>query len=150
MNAEKNELSALKSKAIQIIKSDSEINGIHDLCEKIKVKVDCDELDDVKKLTNQIEKIVKKNTGTYKKLDDISNIEVKNKINIFINDLKRKGIFILTGELEDFYKIRPQFSKEQGVLEIINMCEDKKISEYIEIDEFEEALNIFMTKYLHL
>lgn len=150
MNTEKNELSALKSKAIQTIKSDSEINGIHDLCEKIKVKVNSDELDDVKKLANQIEKIVKKNTGTYKKLDDISNIEVKNNINTFINDLKRKGIFILTGELEDFYKIRPQFSKEQGVLEIINMCEDKKISECIKTDEFEEALNIFITQNLHL
>jgi predicted ATP-dependent endonuclease of OLD family len=144
MNNGKSELSGIKSKVTETIRCGSELNEIHDLCDEIKRNVDLDELNKAKKSANQIEKIIKKNTGTYKKLDDISNKDVRDEIRGFIDKLKQSNIFLLTGELEDFYALKTEFSKEQGVLEIINMCGDNKISEFIYVDEFEEALCIFI------
>jgi predicted ATP-dependent endonuclease of OLD family len=144
MDDDKKKLSTIKSKVIKTIRSDSEITEIYDLCEQIKRSIDSDELDKAKKNANQIEKIIKKNTGTYKKLDDISNVETKAEIKSFVEELKQNNIFLLTGELEDFYKVSTRFSKEQEVLEIINLCEEKSISENIHVDEFEEAFDLFI------
>lgn len=92
-------------------------------------------------------------TGKYKSISDIKEGELEREIKEYISKLsKEKGIFILTGELENFYKITPKFSKEGGVIETISrqMEENKTIDEYVKIDEFVDALKIFMKNCLKL
>lgn len=83
---------------------------------------------------------------TSKKIDDVSIAALQEEILIFIKELKDKGVFILKGELEDYYKIKPTYPKEYGVIETISKSieDNKKISEYIITDEFEEMFLYFL------
>jgi len=92
-------------------------------------------------------------TGKYKSISDIKDAQLEPEIKEYISKLsKEKEIHILTGELENFYKITPKFSKEGGVIEIISkrMEENKTIDEFVNIDEFIEALKIFIKNCLKL
>ncbi len=92
-------------------------------------------------------------TGKYKSISDIKDAQLERGIKEYISKLsKEKEIHILTGELENFYKITPKFSKEGGVIEIISkrMEESKTIDEFVKIDEFVEALKIFIKNCLKL
>lgn len=53
---------------------------------------------------------------------------------------------------EIYYKEKPNYPKEAGVIETISkqIEENRKIDEYIEIDEYVDALKIFIQECLHL
>jgi len=92
-------------------------------------------------------------TGKYKSISEIGDELLKQKIKGYILKLsKESGIHILTGELENFYKMKPKFSKEPGVIETISkqIEENKTIEDYIEIDEFVNALKVFTKNCLKL
>ncbi len=92
-------------------------------------------------------------TGKYTSISDIKDAQLEQDIKEYILKLsKEKEIHILTGELENFYKITPTFSKEGGVIEIISkrMEESKTIDEFVKTDEFVEALKIFIKNCLKL
>lgn len=73
-------------------------------------------------------------------------------ITSYINKLKDENVFILTGELENFYLNPPKYDKEQGVLEIIESCkiENQPISKFLTVDEFEDALKKIVQNSLKL
>lgn len=83
-------------------------------------------------------------------IDQVDDQHIPDVMN-YINQLKNENIFVLTGELENFYIQTPKYSKEQGVLETIENCktENAKISEYIKKDEFECILNNLIRKCLN-
>jgi predicted ATP-dependent endonuclease of OLD family len=92
-------------------------------------------------------------SGKYKSISDIRDGDLEINIKDYISDLSNENrICLLTGELEHFYKAKPEFDKEAGVIETISksMEEDKTIQEYVEIDEFINALKIFTKKCLNL
>lgn len=92
-------------------------------------------------------------SGKYKSISDIENEDIEEKITKYLSSLsKENGICLLTGDLEHFYKEKPEFDKEAGVIETISksMEENKIIQEYVEIDEFFNALKIFIKKCLKL
>lgn len=89
----------------------------------------------------------------YKSISDIRDGDLKTKIKEYILNLSEENrICLLSGELEHFYKEKPEFNKEAGVIETISksMEENKTIQEYVEIDEFVSALNIFTKDCLKL
>ncbi|PQV41789.1 ATP-dependent nuclease [Methanohalophilus euhalobius] len=147
---QKENLARLKSQVIETIRNENEIEKIPDICEEIKNDILFEELRDAKKRAEEIFNIIKRSKGAYKRLDDIKNENVKQEIEQYLIDLRKLNIFILTGELEDFYKIRPRRSKEQGVLEIIKKCENKYISDFVDIEEFKNALIVFLNSCLQL
>lgn len=76
----------------------------------------------------------------------------QNLVITYINQLKDENIFILSGELENFY-IKPlKNKKEQAVLEIIENCkiENKSIREFVKTDEFEDPLRKLIKNFLKL
>ncbi|MDO9098693.1 MAG: hypothetical protein Q7U60_11310 [Candidatus Methanoperedens sp.] len=78
---------------------------------------------------------------------------MEREIKDYISNLsKEEEIHILTGELENFYKKIPEFTKKADVIEIISrrMEENKTIDEYVKIDEFIDALKIFIKNCLIL
>ena len=92
-------------------------------------------------------------SGKYKSILDIGNAETKQEIEKYISKLSEENrIHILTGELEDFYHLKPTYDKEQGVIEILSTAieENKTISEYVKIDEFVNALEFFVENILKL
>lgn len=91
--------------------------------------------------------------GKYKSIMDIKNVDLKPKIEDYILKLsKDNGIHILTGELEHFYKEKPKFDKEGGVIEVLSkrMEEGRLIGEYVKTDEFDNALKRFVEDCLKL
>ncbi len=101
---------------------------------------------------NRLKQEISKNTPRYKKIDDITegciNIETRK----YLHKLKCENIFILTGELEDFYIKTPKFKKEAGVIETIgkSMEENKPITEYVDHEEFYELFKLFIKKCLNI
>jgi putative ATP-dependent endonuclease of OLD family len=92
-------------------------------------------------------------SGKYKSISDIGNPPLEREIKDYISNLsKEEEIYILTGELENFYKKIPEFTKEAGVIETISrrMEENKTIDEYVKIDEFVDAFKIFTKNCLKL
>lgn len=89
--------------------------------------------------------------GKYKSLKSIP-IQFQSDVINYINQLKAENIFILTGELEDFYKQPQKYGKEQGVLEVIEKCriEHKSIREFVEINEFTDPLSKLIKTLLKL
>jgi hypothetical protein len=87
-----------------------------------------------------------------KHIEQIVDEELKKEILDILKELKEKHIFILTGELEDFYIEKPRYDKEAGVIEIIgkSMSEAKPITEYVRYEEFYELLKLFVEKCLNL
>lgn len=120
------------------------LDGLNDFFTKLSYnQVGIDELNSLKS----------KIAGKYKSILDVKNPQLEKDIKEYISKLsKEKGIFILTGELENFYIIKPKFTKEGGVIEIISrkMEENKTIDEFIKIDEFIDALKIFIKNCLKL
>ncbi|ADE36563.1 ATP-dependent nuclease [Methanohalophilus mahii] len=147
---QKEKLGELKSQVIETIRNEDEIKNIPNICEEIINDISSENLDNAKKRSKEIFDIIKKNNGTYKRLDDIKNESVKKEIEQYLVKLRELNIFILTGELEHFYTTEPRKSKEQGVLEIIKKCEDKYISEFVDVEEFKEALIVFLESCLQL
>ena len=91
--------------------------------------------------------------GKYKSIVDINDVDLKQNIEDYLLKLsKDNGIHILTGELEHFYKEKPKFDKEGGVIEVLSkrMEEDRSIGEYVKTDEFDNALRIFVENCLKL
>ena len=92
-------------------------------------------------------------TGKYKSISDVGDETIIQLIKEYISKLsKDSNIHILTGELEHFYKEKPTFTKEGGVIETISklMDESKMIDEYVETDEFVNGLKVFIEKCLRL
>ncbi|OQX21152.1 MAG: hypothetical protein BWK75_03815 [Candidatus Altiarchaeales archaeon A3] len=92
-------------------------------------------------------------TGKYKSISNVVDDKIKQEIRQYILKLsKENNIHILTGELENFYTQKPKYDKEQGVIETISKSieEDKKIEDYVRIDEFLAALKVFIEKCLKL
>jgi putative ATP-dependent endonuclease of the OLD family len=90
-------------------------------------------------ISNFSEKIMRGNK--YKNLKEIPE-ENQKEVQDFIVKMKTKSIFILTGELEDFYKNSIFGSKEQKALSIRTESQDpeKSISDFVETQEFNELL----------
>lgn len=89
----------------------------------------------------------------YKSISDIVDDKIKQEIRQYILKLsKENNIHILTGELENFYIQKPKYDKEQGIIETISKSieDDKKIDDYVRIDEFLAALKVFIEKCLKL
>lgn len=102
---------------------------------------------------DELNSLKSKIAGKYKSILDIGNPQLEKDIKEYISKLsKEKRIFILTGELENFYIIKPKFTKEGGVIETISrqMEENKTIDEFVKIDEFVDALKIFIKNCLKL
>jgi putative ATP-dependent endonuclease of the OLD family len=80
----------------------------------------------------------------------LSEIKDKSKILSYIEELKKEYIFILSGELENFYKIKPKCSKEQGVLETISCLLEsgQDIDDFVHTDEFLKVFDIFTRELL--
>lgn len=92
-------------------------------------------------------------TGKYKTILDIKDDKLEASIREYILRLsKEKGIFILSGELENFYIEKPKLEKEGGVIELISkrMEENKTIDKFVKIDEFIDALKICIKNCLKL
>lgn len=92
-------------------------------------------------------------SGKYKSISDIKDGDLEISIKEYISKLSNESsICLLTGELEHFYKEKPKFDKEAGVIETISksMEEKKTIQEYVEIDEFINALKTFTKNCLKL
>ena len=85
-----------------------------------------------------------------KRLDDVDkkyrDLIVKYLVSLSLS----QNIFILSSELEDYYKIHPRGNKEQGIIETISsMIENgKPISDYIITPAFEEIFKRFISKLL--
>jgi hypothetical protein len=71
-------------------------------------------------------------------------------ISEYISKLLEKNIFLLSGELENYYKDgqKPKFDKEQGVLETIaKMIENgEAIDDYLDTADFEDFFEFFIQK----
>ena len=92
-------------------------------------------------------------TGKYKTISDIKDDKLEIDIRKYILKLsKEKGIFILSGELENSYIEKPKLDKEGGVIELLSkrMEENKTIDKFVKIDEFVDALKIFFKNCLKL
>jgi predicted ATP-dependent endonuclease of OLD family len=90
-----------------------------------------------------------------KSINSIQKADDRKSIINYIDQLKAENIFILTGELENFYLIpyNPnKDKKEQTVLEIIENCkiENKSIREFVKTDEFEDPLKKLIKTFLML
>ena len=109
------------------------------------------------KIRYEIFNTIKKYSGANTKyIEQIEDDELKNEILRLLKELKNKNIFILTGELENFYKdtvndiINNKMKKEEKVIKIIENSIDKPITEYVKHDEFYELLELFVEKCLNL
>ncbi len=84
-----------------------------------------------------------------KKLASLQNTEQES-VEKYITELKDENIFLLSGELEDFYleSKKPRYTKEQGVLETIaTMIENgEKISDFIAAGYFLDFFTFFRNK----
>ena len=92
-------------------------------------------------------------TGKYKAVSEIGDTQIQQEVKSYLLKLSDdNNINILTGELENFYKEKPKFSKEAGVIETLSklMEENKRIEEYVEIDEYVNALKRFIKNCLQL
>lgn len=80
----------------------------------------------------------------------IEQIEDTSKIIPYIEELKNNYIFILPGELESFYKIKPKYDKEGGVIETISsMLESEQdIDCFVNTEEFIKIFDIFINKII--
>jgi putative ATP-dependent endonuclease of the OLD family len=89
-----------------------------------------------------------------KSINSIPNQHHKS-INAYIDKLKDENVFILTGELENFYR-KPlktkKEQKEQAVLEIIKNCKtnNKSIREFVKTNEFEDCFRKLIKTFLKL
>jgi hypothetical protein len=56
------------------------------------------------------------------------------------------GIFIFTGELENFYKIKPVFDKEGGVIETLGKLieENRSLNEFVDTTEYYNMFEKFV------
>lgn len=103
---------------------------------------------DTQKLIGEIKRTVNKySVQKLKRLEQITDQQKKDQIKDLINELKKQNIFILSGELEDFYlekSAQLQGSKEQKPLQIIRVKNEnnKSIKDYIQADEFELLLDL--------
>lgn len=86
-----------------------------------------------------------------KSINDIKEVYHEH-VYTYINKLKGENVFILTGELENFYRRKLKNEKGQGVLEIIESCKinNESIREFVKSNEFEDCLRIFIEKCLKL
>ncbi|MDK2929031.1 MAG: hypothetical protein PWP73_622 [Methanococcus sp.] len=84
-------------------------------------------------------------------IDDVPD-DFKKDVIEYLKKLHEINLYILSGELENFYFKKPYYSKEQGVLELIckTLCENSGITEYVNTDEFEELFDLFLKKCLKL
>ncbi|MBB6068024.1 ATP-dependent nuclease [Methanococcus maripaludis] len=104
------------------------------------------ELNDLK---SKIKKL--KPTGKLKSIEDIPK-ELEYDVKQYLKKLHIINLYILSGELENFYFEKPHYGKEQGVLELIckTLCENSGITEYVDTGEFEELFDLFLKKCLKL
>ncbi len=86
--------------------------------------------------------------GKFKDLEEIQNEGLKNEIVSFIEFLHGYNVFLFTGELEKFYKIKPALDKEGGVIETIgNIIETgKSISEFFDTTEYYPVFKAIVEK----
>jgi len=92
-------------------------------------------------------------TGKYKAVSEIRDTQIQQEVKNYLLKLSDdNNINILTGEQENFYKEKTKFSKEAGVIETLSklMEENKRIEEYVEIDEYVNALKRFIKNRLQL
>lgn len=101
---------------------------------------------------NSIKSKIKIN-GKYKSIDEIDPVAIKEEIKKFFVKLITHHIFIFSGELEHFYKVKPAKSdKEGGMIKILGQMieENKSIEYFLEISEYKEMLKLFIQTSLKL
>jgi putative ATP-dependent endonuclease of OLD family len=118
--------------------------GLNEFFTNLSYTRDC--IDELNSLKSKI-------SGKYKSVSECGNPQLEQDIKKYISKLSKEScIHIFSGELENFYKYKPKFTKEAGVIEIISrrMEENKTIDEYVKIDEFVDPLKIFIKNCLKL
>jgi putative ATP-dependent endonuclease of OLD family len=97
--------------------------------------------------------ISEKIQGKYKHLGQLDDFNpLKLSIVEYLESLHQYNIFIFTGELENFYKIKPSLDKEGGVIETMGkLIEDSQsLEEYVEISEYYSMLIHFVKSTFNL
>jgi putative ATP-dependent endonuclease of OLD family len=76
--------------------------------------------------------------GQYKSLEQFEDDDFKKEILSYLNSLETFNIYIFTGELEHFYKKKPVFDKEAGVIETLGALieQNKPLEDFIMLDEY--------------
>lgn len=118
-------------------------DGLNDYFIKLGFSVDfTDNLNAIKS------KISKHINSKYKYLNQLRDDDLKENVSEYLKSLFERRIYIFSGELENFYKVKPKFDKEAGVLETIgNMIEQNKpISDFINTEEYNELFTFFLQK----
>ncbi|MDD4530688.1 MAG: hypothetical protein PHO80_04020, partial [Candidatus Gracilibacteria bacterium] len=138
------ELNTLKSQ-INTVYEDFEID-FDELKNKLEIK-------DFQTMKNRLDKYLKEakkrcKNGNYKNISDIEQ-SYHPQVNLLRKKLKNIGIFLLDGELEDYYLEgkKPSKNKEGGVIEIVGKIieENKKITDFVDISQIKEFL-LFLAK----
>lgn len=81
---------------------------------------------------------IKISNGQYKSLDQLADQHLIEEVKAYLKSLHEVNVFIFSGELENFYKIKPTFTKEAGVIETLGKLIEQtaSIKEYVNTNEY--------------
>ncbi len=85
-----------------------------------------------------------------KSLGEITDETKKKEVTEYLKELEKEKIYLLPGELEDLYKIKPTGSKEQGVLETIGVMieENKGLGDFVDGANFQKLFDLFVAEFI--
>ncbi|WP_462264958.1 AAA family ATPase [Mucilaginibacter sp.] len=107
-------------------------------------------VDNLNALKSKISGVI--NNGKYKSIGQLNSEALINEVKNYLQDLYKFNLFIFTGELENFYKIKPNLDKEAGVIETLSKLieENRPLRDFIDTTEYYNMFEkfIFQTQAL--
>lgn len=93
-----------------------------------------------KKHSDKLNKLKSKinSKSKYKSIEQIEGEDLIKEVSDFLIECHDQNLFIFTGELENFYIIKPIYDKEGGVIETLGKLieEQRPISDYVDLSEY--------------
>lgn len=123
-------------------------NGLNELFTNLKMEKKYN--DSLNSLKSKISKIF--GTSKYKYIAELNDKDLESEVAKYLESLTNDNIYIFSGELENFYKVKPLFDKEGGVIETMGKIIEgnQTIEDFVECKEYICMLRLFIEKCLGL